>query len=83
MLFGKRASASQFGITSDKSCNCVETFLIGWVANGRFKCMVGLVLVTLRSQLARKLQSMGLVQLEGDHAALRCQLYRQYFSERL
>jgi len=39
--------------------------------------------VELPSQTTYKLYGMGLVQLEGDRAAPRCQLYRQYFSERL
>jgi AAA-like domain/TIR domain len=36
----------------------------------------------LESMLAFKLQSMGLVRLEGNDVTPRCQLYRQYFRDR-
>ncbi|HEY9849050.1 MAG TPA: AAA-like domain-containing protein [Leptolyngbyaceae cyanobacterium] len=39
--------------------------------------------VRLRSDLAFKLTSMGLVKLEGNHCVARCNLYQQYFRDRL
>ncbi len=39
--------------------------------------------VRLESSQAFKLQSMGLVQLHGNAAIPRCELYRRYFSDRL
>lgn len=39
--------------------------------------------VRLETALAFKLQSMGLVQLQGNDCSSRCNLYRQYFSIRL
>jgi hypothetical protein len=40
-------------------------------------------LVELKSVLAFKLHSMGLVNLQGDRVTPRFDLYRQYFSRRL
>lgn len=40
-------------------------------------------MVKLRSQLAFKLNSMGLVKLEGNACQPRCQVYRDYFCDRL
>ena len=39
--------------------------------------------VKIASDMAFKLQGMGLVQLQGNDSRLRCELYRQYFSVRL
>lgn len=39
--------------------------------------------VRLRSDLAFKLTSMGLVKFEGNHCIARCSLYQQYFCDRL
>lgn len=39
--------------------------------------------VQLESIPAFKLESMGLIRLEGDNATPRCELYRQYFCDRL
>ncbi|NET61566.1 MAG: hypothetical protein F6K47_37235, partial [Symploca sp. SIO2E6] len=39
--------------------------------------------VKLKPVLAFKLQSMGLIELTGDTATPRCQLYRKYFCDRL
>lgn len=39
--------------------------------------------VRLESKKAYKLQSMGLVQLQGDDVTPRCNLYRQYFCDRV
>lgn len=39
--------------------------------------------IQLESIPAFKLESMGLIRLEGDNATLRCELYRQYFCDRL
>ncbi|MBW4664853.1 MAG: AAA-like domain-containing protein [Chroococcus sp. CMT-3BRIN-NPC107] len=39
--------------------------------------------IQLESIPAFKLESMGLICLEGDYAAPRCELYRQYFGDRL
>ncbi len=40
-------------------------------------------LVRLQSMQAYKLHSMGLVHLQGNQVALRCNLYRQYFGDRI
>ncbi len=39
--------------------------------------------IQLESIPAFKLESMGLIHLEGDYATPRCELYRQYFGDRL
>ncbi|MEG4288067.1 AAA-like domain-containing protein [Microcoleus sp. C2C3] len=39
--------------------------------------------VRLRSELAFKLNSMGLVKLEGNYGSARCNLYQEYFRDRL
>ena len=39
--------------------------------------------VRLRSELGFKLNSMGLVKLEGNHCIPRCRLYEGYFCDRL
>jgi hypothetical protein len=39
--------------------------------------------VELDAELAFKLDSMGLVQLQGNEAIPRCDLYRNYFRDRL
>ncbi|NER37287.1 MAG: hypothetical protein F6J93_25525 [Oscillatoria sp. SIO1A7] len=39
--------------------------------------------VKIASDMAFKLQGMGLVQLQGNDSRLRCELYRQYFCDRL
>ena len=39
--------------------------------------------VRLRSELGFKLNSMGLVKLEGNHCIPRCRLYEEYFRDRL
>jgi transcriptional regulator with XRE-family HTH domain len=39
--------------------------------------------VRLRSELGFKLNSMGLVKLEGNHCIPRCRLYQEYFGDRL
>jgi serine/threonine-protein kinase len=39
--------------------------------------------VQLEPTLAYKLESMGLVQLQGNQARVSCQLYRHYFRDRL
>ncbi|WP_322111963.1 AAA-like domain-containing protein [Aerosakkonema funiforme] len=39
--------------------------------------------VRLRSELAFKLNSMGLVKLDGNNCTARCRLYEQYFRDRL
>ncbi|NES18531.1 MAG: molecular chaperone Tir, partial [Symploca sp. SIO3E6] len=39
--------------------------------------------IRLESLAAYKLHSMGLVHLQGNEVTLRCQLYREYFQERL
>ena len=39
--------------------------------------------VRLRSELGFKLNSMGLVKLDGNHCIPRCRLYQEYFGYRL
>lgn len=39
--------------------------------------------IQLESNPYFKLESMGLIRLEGDYATLRCELYNQYFCDRL
>jgi len=39
--------------------------------------------VRLRSELGFKLNSMGLVKLDGNHCIPRCRLYQEYFGDRL
>ncbi|NEO73799.1 AAA-like domain-containing protein [Moorena sp. SIO3H5] len=39
--------------------------------------------VRLDSNITRKLESMGLVERHGNDCSLRCNLYRQYFSDRI
>jgi hypothetical protein len=39
--------------------------------------------VRLRLEVAFKLNSMGLVKLEGNHCSARCNLYQEYFRDRL
>ena len=39
--------------------------------------------VNIDSLLTYKLDSLGLVKLEGNNVVPRCELYRQYFSDRL
>jgi hypothetical protein len=39
--------------------------------------------VRLRSELGFKLNSMGLVKLEGNNYISRCRLYEEYFRDRL
>jgi hypothetical protein len=39
--------------------------------------------VRLRSDLAFKLNSMGLVKIDGNNCTPRCNLYEQYFRDRL
>ena len=39
--------------------------------------------VNIESLLTYKLDSLGLVKLEGNNVVLRCELYRKYFYERL
>ncbi len=39
--------------------------------------------VRLRSELGFKLNSMGLVKLDGNHCIPRCRLYKEYFGDRL
>ncbi|NEQ07616.1 MAG: hypothetical protein F6K37_17215 [Moorea sp. SIO4E2] len=39
--------------------------------------------VRLDANITRKLESMGLVQRHGNDCSLRCNLYRQYFSDRI
>ena len=39
--------------------------------------------VELEAIAAYKLESMGLVQLDGNHAKLSCELYRRYFRKQL
>lgn len=39
--------------------------------------------VRLKSELAFKLNRMGLIKIEGNYCSFRCHLYQQYFSDRL
>lgn len=47
------------------------------------KVVTATSLVRLQSMQAYKLHSMGLVYLQGNQVALRCNLYRQYFGDRI
>ncbi|WP_343277575.1 AAA-like domain-containing protein [Kamptonema sp. UHCC 0994] len=51
--------------------------------NGMREVVTSSGAVRLRSQLAFKLNSMGLVKLEGNNCIPRCSLYEQYFRDRL
>lgn len=39
--------------------------------------------VTLEPDMAYKLESMGLITLVGDKVEVSCQIYRQYFQDRI
>ncbi|HEY9603167.1 MAG TPA: AAA-like domain-containing protein, partial [Allocoleopsis sp.] len=47
------------------------------------KAVIAVSSVRLESMQAYQLHSMGLVYLQGNQVALRCNLYRQYFGDRL
>lgn len=53
------------------------------LAQALAKVVVSKQPVQLESVPAFKLESMGLIRLEGDYATPRCELYRQYFCDRL